>query len=78
MGLAGVGDLAAQLLGEAYHLGHQLTVGGGLVALAQVDVVLKPTRTLPPITMPAAAMSQALRPMPVTVQVEPEGICLTK
>ena len=48
------------------------------MALAQVDVVLKPTRTLPPITMPAAAMSQALRPMPVTVQVEPEGICLTK
>ena len=40
-GLSGGSDLAAQLLGDTDDLGHQLTVGRGLLALAQIDVVLE-------------------------------------
>ena len=38
----------------------------------------KPTRTLPPMAMPAAAIVHADLPTPVTVQVEPAGIILTR
>ena len=33
--------VTAQLLGQAYDLLHQLAVGGGLVALLQVDVIFE-------------------------------------
>ena len=56
-GLGGIGDGAPQQVGQLNHPRYQLAIGFGEDTLGRYTVSSKPTRTLPPMGMAAAASS---------------------